>query len=536
MKTKYKLLIRSIPKTILVLAILFFFCSSSIYTQNKPVKFEKLSTRDGLSQNKVFSIVQDKLGFIWIATEDGLNRYDGYKFKVYKNIPGDSTSLRLNMVETLHITESGDLWLGGRLNGLSKFNYETESFTNYINDHADQNSLIGNWVIDISEDVKGNLWIATRNRGFDYLDVSTNKFYHMSNILPPGYEMNIDFLSFIHQDNEEYLWIGGVGKLHIFSITYSNIGIPRLKPVKVKNQNFNYIASSIEEDNEGNVWIGTNKEGLFLFDRSNNVLNSYNIKGADQYFRNLIMMTMESDKEGNLWIGGLYSETGNDVIFFKANGVMKIDLKDRSVQNFEHDPKIESSVGSGDIIALHIDRTGVLWIGTFLAGISKYDKSVIKFKIFESDPDNPNGLQAEAMRGFYEDENEKLWIASTNNGLISYDRVKDKYHYFQYDPNSEKTISSNITSSIYDDGKYLWVGTLGGLNRFDKRSNRFKRFYVDSVNVFSIANSVNYNIVELEDQPGYLWYGSNGAGLVKFNKTDFSFKTFTYDPENENSL
>ncbi|MEN8250394.1 MAG: two-component regulator propeller domain-containing protein, partial [Bacteroidota bacterium] len=538
MKKKHRTIIKVSKIIRLNIQILFvlLFMSSFNHAQEKPVRFDRLTTRDGLSQNKVFDIVQDKLGFIWIATEDGLNRYDGYKFKVIKKIPGDSTSLRSNMIRTIHITESGDLWLGGALNGLSKFNYETESFTNYINDHSDQNSLIGNSVIDISEDVKGNLWIATGNRGFDYLDVSTNKFYHMANILPPGYEMNIDFLSFIHQDNEEHLWIGGFGKVHIFSIAYSKNGMPRLKPVKVKNQNFRYIPSSIEEDDEGNVWIGTNKEGLFLFDRSNNVLNSYKIKGADQYFKNLIMMTMESDQEGNLWIGGLYSETGNEVIFFKANGVMKIDLKNRSFQNFEYDPKIESSVGSNDIMALHIDRTGVLWIGTFLAGVSKYDKSVIKFKIFENDPDNPNGLQAESIRGFYEDENGKLWIGSTDNGLISYDRINNKYNYFQYDPNSETTISSNITSSIYDDGKYLWVGTFGGLNRFDKRSETFKRFYVDSVDISSIVNSVTYNFVELEDQPGYLWYGSNGAGLVKFNKNDFSFKTFTYDPEDENSL
>jgi len=242
----------------LLIAILI---SSYIVGQNKPVKLDRLTTRDGLSQNKVFDIVQDKLGFIWMGTEDGLNRYDGYNFKVFKNIPGDSTSLLRNLVQTLHITKSGNLWLGGALGGLSKFNYDTEGFTKYINDQTDQNSLIGNSVVDISEDVKGNLWIATSNRGFDYLNVSTNAIYHMVNILPPDYVLDYNNLNFIHHDSEEHLWIGGIGKVHIFKTTYTENGIPRLIPVKVKNQNFRFGASAIEEDNEGNIWIGKSKEG-----------------------------------------------------------------------------------------------------------------------------------------------------------------------------------------------------------------------------------------------------------------------------------
>ena len=191
-------------------SIITLLLSCSLVTaQNKPVKFDRLTTKDGLSQNKVFDIVQDKLGFIWIATEDGLNRYDGYKFKMFKNTPGDTTSLSNNLLQTLYITNNGDLWIGSRFEGLSKFNYETETFINYRNDHFDQNSLIGNWVSGISEDAKGNLWIATGKNGFDYLNVSTNTFYHMANLVPQGYEINNEFLTFIYQDKQDHLWLGG---------------------------------------------------------------------------------------------------------------------------------------------------------------------------------------------------------------------------------------------------------------------------------------------------------------------------------------
>jgi ligand-binding sensor domain-containing protein len=170
------------------------FCSNLANAQSKPVIFDRFNTRDGLSQNKIFDIVQDTLGFIWIGTEDGLNRYDGYEFKVYKNDPNDIGSLSNNMIETMHVTKNGDLWLGGNLGGLSKFDFNTETFTNFLHDHSDINTIIGNNITDISEDEKGNLWIATYDQGFDYMDVKTNSFFHMANILPAGYEINTEFI------------------------------------------------------------------------------------------------------------------------------------------------------------------------------------------------------------------------------------------------------------------------------------------------------------------------------------------------------
>jgi len=147
--------------------LLSFFLSLS-YGQNKPVTFDRFTTKDGLSQNRIFDIIQDDLGFIWIGTEDGLNRYDGYTFKIFKNIPGDSTSLIQNQIETLYMSRKGELWFGGPRTGLIKFIAENETFKTYRNNHSDHNTISGDYVKDISEDTKGNLWIATSINGFDY--------------------------------------------------------------------------------------------------------------------------------------------------------------------------------------------------------------------------------------------------------------------------------------------------------------------------------------------------------------------------------
>ena len=129
-------------------------------------------------------------------------------------------------------------------------------------------------LVDISEDEKSNLWIATMDRGFDYLDVTSGIFYHMANMLPQGYDFSNEFLQFIHQDKAGRLWVGGQGKLHLFKVEYHENGIPKLKPIKVINQIFQSATSSIEEDNNGKIWIGTTSEGLFQFIEEKSLLEA----------------------------------------------------------------------------------------------------------------------------------------------------------------------------------------------------------------------------------------------------------------------
>ena len=531
----YKLILMNIISRTIKIAILAALFANVIIAQNKPVRFDKLTTSDGLSQNRVFDIVQDNHGFIWIGTEDGLNRYDGYEFKVYKKVPSDTNSLADNVINTLHISSNGDLWAGTSFGGLSKFDYDTETFTNYISDNFDPKAISGNTIRDISEDKFGNIWIVTPRDGFDYFDIRSNTFYHMENILPKGFLLTNRFLNIIHQDKHEYLWVGGEGKINVFKISYSN-NIPRLQPIKVENQIFDIAVSCIEEDEKGDIWIGTVSSGLFKYNREKNILEPFIIKDSESDFKNIIVAAIETDLEKNLWIASSYYKNGLDDIDLEKPSVLKINLTNSKIQKFQYDSKDESSITNSFITKIYSDRSGVLWFGSDLAGINKYDNSVIKFNLFEPKKVTSSGVISDAVRAFVEDKNGILWAASASNGLLSYDKSSKKFQYFSNDPNDNTTLSNNFSSALYDDGKYLWVGTFNGLNRFDKQKKTFQRFYVDPEDKTSRLNSVNYNIIELEDQPGFLWYGSNGAGLVKFNKNDYSFKTYTYDPESEKSL
>ncbi|MCB9249358.1 MAG: hypothetical protein H6613_12840 [Ignavibacteriales bacterium] len=365
------------------IAVLLMLLSSLMFAQNKPIRFDKFTTSDGLSQNRILDIVQDNHGFIWIGTEDGLNRYDGYEFKVYKKEPSDTNSLADNVINTLHISSNGNLWAGTSFGGVSKFDYDTETFTNYMSDNFDPKAIISNTIKDISEDKNGNIWVATFRDGFDYLDISSNTFYHMENILPKGFLLTNQSLNFIHQDKQEYLWVGGEGKLNVFKISYSDSKIPRLQPIKVKNQIFDIAPSCIEEDQNGDIWIGTVSSGLFKYNRLENVLEPFIIKGSENDFENIIVTALETDLKNNLWISGLYYKNGLDDIDLEKPRVLKVNLTNYEIQRFQYDLNNESSITNSFIQKIYSDRSGVLWFGSDISGISKYDNSVIKFNLFK---------------------------------------------------------------------------------------------------------------------------------------------------------
>ena len=519
------------PISFLILILL----SSSTIAQKKPVYFNHITSSNGLSQNKAAAIVQDHDGFIWIGTEDGLNKYDGYNFEIFKRIPGDTLSINDNWVNSLYVAKDGTIWIGGLLAGLSRYNSTTNNFTSYNHILSDPNSISDVSIRSISEDEKGNLWIATQNNGFDYMVVKQGKFIHMINMLPQDYPLAKDQVIFIHQDRQNHLWIGSVSKIHYFRVTYNEKGIPQLLPEKIQNQNITTAALSIKEDADNNIWIGTAGDGLLKFQYKDKILNKIESPENNSLLKSLYILALDTDDIGNLWIGGTSIGAISNLNSNAEAGLLKLNIKTNELQKFLYDPKDEKSISSNLILSLLVDRTGVLWVGTALSGLSVYDKSVIKFSLLNTGPEEFN-IVKNPIRGFYMDENHLLWIASQGSGLISYDRDGNKFEFFTNDEKKSNSISSNVIFSLYEDNKFLWVGTGQGLNRFNKKSKSFKRFYIDSTNPGSAVNRINYNIIELDKYPGYLWFGTNGSGLVRFDKDKETFKKYTYDPENENSL
>ncbi len=512
-----------------IVALVLF--PSIVFTQSMQVNFRQLTSSDGLSQNRVFDITQDQDGFIWIGTEDGLNRYDGYNFEVFKTIPGDSNSLADNFSTVLLVTKDETLWSGGNFGGLSRYNAQNNNFNSYSHVHSDPYSLADNYIISLSENENGNLWIGTNNNGFDYMIVNEEKFIHMQNMLPKNYPLERDEISFVYEDGLSHLWVGGGNKVHYFKISYNDLGIPQLQPIVVRNQKFRNYVNAIEESNGNQIWIGTKGEGLWKFDRENLSFNKVQFENDFAAGNSINIQALESDGKGNIWIGGLgYSESNG--IDFSKTLLYKFDITNGYLQKFNLDPKNEPGLRTNGVLSIHADRTGVIWIGTGLGGVRIYDESLTKFNAYLANP-NDNSKFSNAIRGFYLDQENVLWIAAQGDGLISYNRESEKVNFYKNNRNDPASLSSNFATSIYDDGEYFWIGTFNGLNRFDRKSKKFRSFFIDENNAWF---RINYNILEINKFPGYLWFGTNGNGLVKFNKNDFTAKRYTYDPLVDNGL
>src|SRR5690606_29690895 len=355
-------------------------------------------------------------------------------------------SLSDNMGLSMHIAKDGTLWIGGSLSGLSKYNSKTETFTRYNYNPENPYSLSDNTIVSFSEDEKSNLWILTGNNGFNYMLVNEEKFIHMTDMLPHDYKIAGDRLTFIHQDSQNHLWIGDEGNIHYFKINYNETGHPKLQPVKIDNQLIKTAALSVEETDDGTIWIGTGGEGLLYLDRAKNVLTKFEVNGDNKALSFLAILAIKADELGNLWLGGILFDESFNRNITELSGLFRINIQSAEIQEFLADPKDPKGLSSNFILTLLIDDTGVLWIGTDISGLNVYDKSVVKFNLVSIGPEEHNEIKG-PVRGFYLDEDQILWIASQGGGLVAYDREKGKYESYNYNKNNPRSISTDFVHS-----------------------------------------------------------------------------------------
>ncbi|MCG6961231.1 histidine kinase [bacterium BMS3Abin03] len=491
-------------------------------------------SENGLSQNTVHYILQDNDGFMWFATEDGLNKYDGYNFTIYKNDPHDKNSISDNFIWTIYQDKSGILWIGTNSGGLCRFDREKDRFISFKNDPSNPNSLSLNNVRAVCEDSDGNIWVGTENglNKFNRKENSFTRYYHNPTDLK---SLSNNVVLSIFEDSDGILWIGSDGGLDRYDKEKDNFKNYSFDPDN-ENSLTNNVVLTIYQDKSGYLWIGTLK-GLTRFDKKKNEFTRYYVDGteASSANRNRINYILE-DKSNILWIG-----TGDGLFLF-----------DRKMQRLN---KIQpSNTGFGvfsnnNVLSVYEDNSGLVWIGTAEDGIVKYDKERIKFKNYKHNPFNLSSLSHNTIRAIYQDDLGTLWIGTLGGGLNKLDAKDGKFIHYINDPDDEYSLSDNSISAIFKDRyNYIWVGTWGsGLNRTVKpyknsEHNNLKFVhYTNEQNNQTTGNQVNNslssNIIQAiyEDSNGNLWIGT-GVGLDLFNREQNNFISFKYDPDNPNSL
>jgi len=571
----------SIRRTHFIIILLYmaaFFQSAAATVpnpKNPGISFESISLEQGLSQVSIITITQDKKGFMWFGTQDGLNKYDGYDFNIYRNDPSDSASLSDSHIRYIYTDKSGVLWVCTYSRGLNKFDRETGTFIRYLHNPADPASIGHDEVSVIYEDRGKTLWVGTWGGGLDRLDRETGRFTHYRHIPGNPGSLNCDFIKAIFEDSQGRLWIGtsggGLNKLDRSSgnkAVFSNYSHDPGKPSSLNNND----VTCINETSKGVLWIGTEGGGISRFDPGKRVFVPYTYQpGNPAGLSHNFVTFIHEDKEGRLWIGtyggglnifdpqeetftrckhqdtvpgsldhdyvlSIYKDSTDILWIGTYSGINKFDLERLRFYHLERDADYPNSLNDNDIRAIFEDGSGVLWIGTYNGGLNKFSRESRRFTHYIPDPQSPGSITDNRVFAIFKDSAGLLWAGSPGGGLMSLEEKTGRFTHYRNDPLDPGSLSNDKVRSIYEDSKRrLWIATMGGgLNRFNREKKNFIHYRHNPGDPFSISNDKVF--VVREDSSGMLWVGTFGGGLDKFDPGKEAFTHYRYDPNNPNSL
>ncbi len=524
--------------------LVFIFLTINLFTpfSSKAIRVSLFNIDKGLTQSAVTDIIQDSYGFLWIATQDGLNRYDGYSFKPYRNNPLDSTSLSNNNINSICEDLDGNIWLGTNL-GLSRLIRKTGKFVNYYSKNNDPQTISDNrvfsvyedrngtiWVktissvdklnddkktftryphfndlftfstdlsdFDIYEDTQGVLWVGTKD-GLCFLDRRLNIYKRYShNPLEPN-SISGDKIKCIYEDSDENLWIGTDNGLNLFNRNTQKFIRLFDKPSKgVKLQSL--VINSIIEDRNGLLWIGTDV-GFSSFDPKTHTLTNYNdLNSNGEKLINPLVTSFCEDKSGILWIGSF-------------QGLIKLDIKPKKFNLYSKDSNEIPLFDNNFIGSLNQDKSGFIWVGTWGSGLFQFNPLTQETIQFSESTDR--NICNNFVHSIFINHNNELLIGTRDGVQIYLPSSKQFVDYF-----SNKGINSlglfknnRVYSFTEDHSGNLWIATKIGL--FQTNDKKLIGYYHNSTDTTTITSGEVYDVIE--DKNGFIWAGTlNGLNKI----------------------
>lgn len=576
MKTAFKYFFKNIfqiqalflVKASLMMIVLFI---SVLNSQSNTIKFRHIGSDEGLSQNFISCILQDRKGFMWFGTKDGLNRYDGYSFVVYQHNSFDRRTISANFITTIFEDSRGLLWIGTLDGGLNCFLRDSETFIQ-VNFNSDTSNVLRNSEIkSIVEDFDGHIWVAISGFGLMKLDIINQNplkvidkhlFFDTSN----HENLNRNFITSLCIDKNGFLWVGtetGLIKVNTETDELSNYTIITKDP-KAPNSLYDKSIGTILESRRGDLWLGT-LSGIVKFNRLDGSYklfpHQYNIF---RYGWGRIVEIAE-DYDGNLWIA-------------TSAELMKFNPVSSTYSYYKNDPYDNKSISYNSISSLYIDKTGILWVGTSGMGINIFDSKSKKFFALERNKDTSSRITGFTIKSIVEESKDIVWVstgvlfrwnrttgelksyetnsekidafgntgawsliktfdgkilAATTEGLYRYDPITQKAKQYKHNPSDSLSIPQKQVYSLFEDKDHnIWLATENYLCRvvnFEK--GIFEKFIYQN----APSSDEQVRTVITQDKSGTIWLGTKN-GLLRFNKNEKSFIAFKNQPDNPNSL
>jgi ligand-binding sensor domain-containing protein/signal transduction histidine kinase len=507
----------------LVLLYLIFSSSFLIVKAQRPtIKFTHITNLDGLSQSTVQAIVKDKDGFMWFGTQDGLNRYDGYTFKVYRHNSKDSSSLSRNNIMSLYVDRQGNLWVGAANGALCLYDRNHDNFIHFKESEGNYQGMSQKSVTEMYEDRQNNFWVGTYWK-LNLLDRKTGKITQFGNDALDSSSISNDGITSIFEDTKNNLWVGTVAGLNLMDRKTK-----KFTHYFHENQNPNSLTDNkitvIKEDNRGRLWIGTDK-GLNLFDP---ITNSFTHFVHDPNNRASItdnhIVAIEDQGDGKLWIG---TTSGLD-LFDADKGVFT---------HLTSNPYKPTSLNrNANITSMLYDREKILWVGTYQGGINKYDKQLTYFDTYRNNPFDLSSISSNTVTSFAENPDGNIWVGTDGGALNLWKKTSNTFVRFNPDPDNKKSLGSWGIICLYQSkiNDYLWIGTYGAcIDRYNPKTNTFKHFSKGN-DPHQLNNDAVFAI--FEDNQGNIWIGTNGGGVNVLNPGTGIITKYLTDPNNANTV
>jgi ligand-binding sensor domain-containing protein/signal transduction histidine kinase len=534
--------------------------ASTTHVQVRDLNFTHLTTNDGLSQSNVTAILQDRRGFMWFATRDGLNRYDGNAFVVYKHNPNDPGSLSANYLQDLMEDDQGYLWIATLTGGADKFDPRTERFIRYRHDPSNSNTISGDSVYSIARDSRGYLWFGTGDTGLDRFDPATGNFTHYQKGSDGQF---VGKITHVIVDRQGELWF--VGQRGLFHLN------PATGQISRPHGTISGLAGDyVYQDNVGNLWMLVYSPivGLVKYDRRTERFTKYplgsgavgvansNLLAAGQnglwvpsseglqYFdlrterftyrvqhdesnahslNDNAVVSVYQDRGGLLWVG---TENG---------GLNLLSFQQQQFGLYRHRPADPNSLSPGKVTAIHEEPSGTLWIGFFPRALDRLDRRTGLLIHYIPGSENDRALgKGSDLNSIYKDARGYVWLGGWNSSLDRFEERSGQFKHYRHNPSDPDSLISNNVLSIHgDENGQMWIGQEGGIGRFDPVTDSFTNYRPVPDNPASLANNIG---VIYQDRSAVLWLGSWGGALSRFDDRTKTFVNYTPDPRDPHRL
>ena len=489
-------------------SLLLLLLSTLAYPQTAHLSFEHIGTAQGLSQSNVICSLQDSRGFMWFGTREGLNKYDGYNFTVYKNQIGEDKSLANNQINDMIEGGRGYIWIATWGGGLDRYDRKTDQFAHFRHNPSNPNSLSSDLVMSLLKDSRGTIWVGTDGGGLNRMDSMGRFVRYVHSAGEEGTPGN-NFIKMLAEDQEHRIWMAtrnGLNCLDPATGVIRRFAHSDSKPGSVRSNNITAVFS----DSKHRLWVGTDN-GLDRLDPSTGQFVHYPGENLlDSGITNHLVNTINEDREGNIWIG---TENDGLVILNPATGV---------VYHYRHDEIDPASLSTNSLWSIYMDSKQNMWLGSFTGGIDFVNRDARKFIHYKHNS-SPYSLSSNQVLCLYEDSGQGLWVGTDGGGLNLLDRKTERFTHYQHIPGNPNSICGNFVLKVTGDDKgNLWIGTWAdGLTIFNPQRHTYESFRHHRGDAGSLADDHVWTLCE--DRDHRMWVGTYGGGLDEYDPVQRSF-------------